>query len=182
MAAVRKKPVINKKRAVRPKGDSMGCFWFLVIAVISFFVLKAIMRVTSGYGSDLDHLICYGALIFLVYALSVHPKIKERERKPMDAETQKWMNSCKSAKVPIVSRSFSRGGTYEDEYGVPRSYYPHWYLELEMIADQKAAAQNETVVSVTVDGDIYKALENRDTVRIYYQPESPMTFLLEEEL
>lgn len=182
MAAIRKDPAINTKRAVKPEGDSMGCIRFLVIVVVLYFVLRAIARVISGYASNLDHLICYGTLIFFVYALVIEPGIKERKSKTMDAETQKWMNSCKSAKVSIVSRSFSRRSTYEDEYGVPRSYGPSWYLELEMIADQKAAAPNETIVRLTVDGYIYNLLENRDAARIYYEPESPLTFLLEEEL
>jgi hypothetical protein len=39
-----------------------------------------------------------------------------------------------------------------------------------------------TIVSVDVYENIYTKLEKCDTVRIYYKPESPLTFLLEDEL
>ena len=51
-----------------------------------------------------------------------------------------------------------------------------------MNADQRAVAPNQTVVSVDVDAYVYEKLEKCDTVRIYYKPESPMIFLLKEEL
>jgi len=51
-----------------------------------------------------------------------------------------------------------------------------------MNSDQKSFSPNQTIVSVKVDDYIYKRLENGNTVRIYYMPESPLTFLLEEEL
>jgi hypothetical protein len=39
-----------------------------------------------------------------------------------------------------------------------------------------------TIVSVDVHENIYTKLEKCDAVRIYYKPESPLTFLLEEEI
>jgi hypothetical protein len=51
-----------------------------------------------------------------------------------------------------------------------------------MDIDKGSIVPNRRIVKVEVAGYIYKKLEKRDTVRIYYHAENPMTFLLEEEM
>ena len=91
---------------------------------------------------------------------------------------------CVFADVPIVDRHHSPGGTYEIGYypGEYRHYGPSYHLDLEMTDDQRAVASNQTVVGVGVPGKVYDMLQNRNTVRIYYERENPLTFLLEEEI
>jgi hypothetical protein len=50
------------------------------------------------------------------------------------------------------------------------------------VAQQGALYPNLQSVRVTVDASTYSKTEDRDVVRVYYQPDSPMTFMLEEEL
>ena len=48
--------------------------------------------------------------------------------------------------------------------------------------DQKEVSPNQTHVKVDVSQYVYAYLKNRNTVRIFYMSESPLIFLLEEEL
>jgi len=51
-----------------------------------------------------------------------------------------------------------------------------------MNADQKAVWPHDTIVEVKLSQHVYDRLEDSDTVRIYYMPESPLAFLLEDEI
>jgi hypothetical protein len=98
-----------------------------------------------------------------------------QEQNVREDNIRKWANACATAQLKIVSRN---GGTWDDGYKFHTSYW----LKLEMNSDQKAIAPYDTIVSVKVWESLYKKLEKQDRVRIYYKPEAPLTFLLEEEL
>jgi len=98
------------------------------------------------------------------------------------AGKQEWKRTSKAAEVAIMDRSFYGGGTYEDEYGIPHTARAHYHLDLEMNADQRAVLPSDTVVSIKVSNSVYIKLEKQNSVRIYYKPESPLTFMPEEEL
>jgi hypothetical protein len=185
MKATRQKPVINKEwdtfNPPKPDNDSMSCVIIPIGIIISYFALSAIFRVTSNAGSKLDQIICYGALIFFVIIMILGLRSWYRESNVREAEKRQWKSTCAFSDVAIVSRHHSPSVTIEDDYGV-HHYRSSARLELEMNLDQRTVAPNQTSVSVTVNENIYEKVENRNTVRIYYQPESPMTFMLEEEL
>jgi hypothetical protein len=99
-------------------------------------------------------------------------EVAERRQKK-----QQWKMGCISVELTILRRHES--GVYDD--GHRYHTYPCG-LELEMNSDQRAVSPLQTVVSVEVSDYIYKRLKRCNTVCIYYMPESPLTFLLEDEL
>ena len=181
MTAYRTKPKIGDTQAAEamPKAgdDQIGCLWIPPVIVISYIVLFAIMRVLSNAGSKLDQTICYGALIIVAIVFILGMRDMYRDHKVRAAETKKWLKACAVAQVEIMDRH--EGGSYNDGYDRFR-YFP-CRLELAMNADQRAVSPNQTTVSVDVSQSIYDKLAARDTVRIYYLPEAPLAFLLEEE-
>jgi hypothetical protein len=144
---------------------------------MAYFVLSAIFRYTNGYGSKLDQVICFGALIIFVIIMLWGARDMVKDSLALGEEKQRWKNSCKSAEVAIVKRS--PGGEWDDGY---RFHYARPRLELERNSDQKAIAPNDVTVSVEIWDSLYKKLETQNSVRIYYKPEAPLTFLLEDEL
>lgn len=162
--------------------DSPGCIFLILLSIGGYFVFLAISRVTSASGSTLDQIICYGTLICVVILFALSPYFTKRERKKLQKAQQDWKNSCRSTEVSIVDRRYFPGGTWEDEYGIPHSSSPSYHLTLEVSADQKNIAPDQTRMFVVVRQPVYEQLQDRQTVRIYYQPEKPTTFLLEQEL
>ena len=154
----------------------------ILVTVIGYFVFLAITRVTSGNGSKLDHYICYGTLAGFVVILILGVLDTKKDKKALAAKRQNWKDTCKSGEVAIVNRHYYPGGTNEDENGIPHTSRASYHLDLEMNADQRAAAPDRKVLYVEVSGSVYGKLLERNTVRIYYKPEAPLTFLLEEEL
>ncbi len=181
MFAYRNKPEIGKTKQLttHPQSgdDPMACVWIPLIIGGSYFVLSAIVRVTNNAGSRLDQMICYGALICFVILLLLGARDQYRDSQAARAERQEWKKACKTAELAILNRR-ERGG-FDDGY---RWHSVPCRLELEMSADQRAVAPNQTIVSVSVNDLVYKRLEKRSTVRIYYRPAFPMNFLLEDEL
>lgn len=189
---MRAKPIFGKKESVEPrdKDDRWGCIQFPLIIVVSYFVLSAIVRYTSGSGNKLDQIICYGTLSLFVIIMLIGAIESAKESAAIEVEKQHWKNTCSFGDVVIASRDGYRGGTYEDEYGIPHTVRPHYRLTLKIPIQvpvrlhygltHKLSSQVD--VNIDVSESIYTKLENRDTVRIYYKPESPLTFLLEEEL
>jgi hypothetical protein len=156
----------------------------IAIVLLVYNVFAAILRAMSGNGSKLDNFICATTPICLIILYVWYSRKTKQDDKNLQAERQEWKNACNSVEVAIVNRRCSRGGVYEDgyypgEFHTIRSYY---HLDLETNAEQRAVNLNQTVVGVEVGQGIYDCLEKHNTVRIYYKPESPMTFLLEEEL
>ena len=172
---MRTKPSFGKKETVesRDKDDPWGCIRIPLTIVISYFVLKAIVRYTSGSGSNLDQVICYGALLiflsimFLGFVQWINDGISEGKEK------QRWKNTCQSLEAAILSRSGNPGGSYDDEYGIPHRVRSHYHLTLRL--------PNQAETRIDVSESVYAKLEQKDTVRIYYKPESPWIFMLEEE-
>ena len=179
---MRDKPDFGKK--VSNRGNSLGFVSLLFIAVIGTLVVSAISRVMSGHGSRDDQYVCYGILICLVLVYFQAEREKKEEEQRLLEVRQKWRNTSKSAEVAIVNRRYSRGGVYEDGYypGEFHSHRSYYYLDLATNDDQRAIAPNKIIIGVEVSQGVYNHLENRNTVRIYYKPESPLTFLLEEEV
>jgi hypothetical protein len=155
----------------------MYCVRLPLVIVISYFVLSAIIRVISNSGSQLDQIICYGALICLLIVILVGAWDMIRDSQMAAAKTQQWKNACIKAELTIINRY--EGGSYDDG---DRFHTVSASLELEMNSDQRAVSPNQTSVKVDVSAYTYKRLKKRKTVRIYYMPESPMTFMLEDEL
>jgi hypothetical protein len=133
--------------------------------------------VQFGTATWLDQVICWGTLagflVLSVWSYAANAPV----RKIKASEKQAWIDGCTVAQVKILERHES--GSYDDGY---RFHSYPCRLELEMNSDQRACAPNERVVSAKVSDTIYKHLKMRDTVRIYYWPGAPLTFLLEEEL
>jgi hypothetical protein len=177
---MREKPDFGKKDS--KKDTSLGCVSFLFIAVIGYLIFSAINRVMAGHGSRDDQYICYGTLICLVLVYFQAEREKKQEKQRLREVQQAWKNSCKSVEVVIMSRQSYSYESYFDDYGDLHNGKSSYSLDLETTADQKAANPNLTVVSVKVYSDIYEKLQDQKIVRIYYKPESPLTFLLEEEL
>jgi len=177
----REKPVIYKKRApdTPPKQGnySMSCFGTVLFLLIGYVILHAFAAVNSGKANGLETVICWATPAgFLVLALFVYvDEIPIRKAKAIERES--WIKTCTVDQVKILKRH--EGGVYDDG---DRFHSFHCRLELEMNADQRAAAPNETVVSAEISDSIYRNLEKRDTVRIYYWTEAPLTFSIEEEL
>ena len=165
------------------KGDnSPSCLVMLIVAIGGYFVCSAVNRVLAGYGNTLDKFICYGLLICLVLLFAINPYFVKQEKKKLQKARQEWKRTCKSVEVAILNRHHYPGGTNDDEYGIPHSSHPSYHLNLELSADQKAIAPNQIAAWVEVKMIIYAQLQERSTVRIYYKPEAPFTFLLEEEI
>ena len=101
-------------------------------------------------------------------------KVQKGKRK-----RERWAKGCETALLKIVSRR--EAASWWDDYSYRYRNVPH-SLGLEMNSDQKAIFPNETNIEVRVSQYVYNRLEKKNTVRIYYMPESPLTFLLEEEL
>jgi hypothetical protein len=155
----------------------LSCVIVPLFIVVSFFVLMAIARVTTNSGSWLDQVICYGALSVLVIIMLLGAYAMGRDSLAASAQLEEWKNSCMSAELTIINRHES--GSFDDGY---RIHSTPCRLELEMNSDQRAVSPNQSGVEVKIDDYIYKRLEKRSTVRIYYRPEAPMTFLLEDEI
>ena len=86
---------------------------------------------------------------------------------------------CETAKLTIVGRG--EASSWWDDYANRYHSSPN-YLVLEMNADQIAVSPLQTSVRVEVDQSVYNRLKESSSTRIYYSPESPLTFLLEDEL
>ena len=193
MNANRTKPEFGKPEPLesqKKSDNSAGCVLMPLVIIISFFVLSAIVRYTSGNGSKVDQTICYGTLIVFAIIMLLAARDTVRDNLAMDKRKQQWKKTCSFGDVVIASRDGYRGGTYEDEYSIPHTVRPHYRLTLKIPIQvpvrlhygltHKLSSQVD--VNIDVSESIYKKLENRDTVRIYYKPESPLTFLLEDEL
>ena len=182
MNARRKKPKFGKTDLPLHRtsdSDPMSCCLIPIGIVISYFVGTAIVRVTSNSGSNLDQIICYGTLICVVIILLLGTRDAWREGQARAAKKARWVEGCATAVLTIVSRN-RESSTWDDFYNRYRNA-PN-SLALEMNSDQKAVSPHYTVVTAAVSKGVYDRLEERNTVRIYYMPESPLTFLLEEEL
>ena len=181
--AYRNKPEIGKTNSMsshtKIDDDPMSCVWLPLGIVISYFVLSAIIRVISNSGSKLDRIICYGTLICFVGIMLLGARDAYQEGKAKEAERKKWANGCKTALLTIARRH--EASSWWDDYSFRYHNAPN-YLEVEMNSDQKAVSPNHTIIRAEVNQYVYDRLKKSNTVHIYYKPESPMTFLLEEEL
>ena len=158
-----------------------SCILMFFAAVAFYFVPGAIDRVFSGSGNRLDHMICYGVLIGLVIlVILVNLQNFQDDKKARKAQGE-WKIASKSVEVAIVNRTYHPGGTWEDGDGMPHSSYPSYRLALELTDEQRLLYLNLKSVSVTVDEKIYSKIKDRDVVRVYYQPASPMTFFLKKK-
>lgn len=180
MTAYRTKPTIGttqpQGQVPKPGDDQPGSVLMLVGTVISYVVLSAIMDVLSNSATQMDKVICYGSLVFFMALILIGTRDMHRDSKVRKAKMGEWKASCTVAQLEIMSRH--PGGTDDDGYNYHS--YP-CRLVLKANADQRAVSSNITTVSVSVSGHIYDQLAERDTVRIYYLPEAPLAFLLEEE-
>lgn len=160
-----------------PGHDQPGCALMLLGPVISYVVLSAIMDVLSNSATQMDKVICYGSLVFFMALTLLGIRDMHRDSKVRKAEMGEWKASCTVAQLEIMNRH--PGGSFEGGYG--RFHSCPYGLELKANADQRAVSSNITTVSVSVSGHIYDQLAGCDAVRIYYLPEAPLAFLLEEE-
>jgi len=172
----------DSSRSQNKENDTASCLLFIFVAIGGYFVFLAINRVLSGRGNRLDHMICYGVLIGFVILVILAILQGDQPKKKLRQAQQEWKRSCNSVEVGLINRRYYPGGSWEDEYGIPHSSHSSYQLDLESTAEQRVLFPGLQSVSVTVNGNIYSKLIDRNVVRIYYQPESPMTFLLEEEI
>lgn len=181
---MRNRPVFqpNPSPGQDQKPGPGGCLWAILITAGGYFVFRAINRVLAGEASSADQRVCFGALAGLVMLMLLAHRQERREKEQRRAAKEAWKRACQSAEVAIVNRSYSPSSDWEDEYGIQHWSRESARLELAPTAEQKALYPNLPTVSVTVYPNTYAKLRDRERVRIYYQPQSPMTFLLEEEL
>ena len=177
---MREKPSFDKNSQTKDN-NSLWFMELLVVAGSGYIFLSSLTRIINGRGEYLDGIICLGTLIFLVIAVILAGRNKMNEKQSLHEAQQEWKRTCKLEYVAIVDRHHSDGGSYFDDYGDYHSNRPYQHLDLETTADQKAVNPRLTVLTVNVYRDIYTKLKDRNTVCIYYKPESPFTFLLEEE-
>jgi hypothetical protein len=173
---MRIKPVFGKKAPASPRDDDdpWGCVRIPFLTIASYYVLMAIIRHTDGNGSRLDQIICYGAFIVFVVVLLLGAVQMSKESLAEDKAKQRWKAAGTPGEARIVHRDSYPGGSYEDEYGISHRVRAYYRLTLKL--------PDQITTQVDVKESVYKKLENRHTVRIYYEPESPLTFMLEEEL
>ena len=183
MNTYRRKPELWLSAAwVPPPGSGnlpLGCILNTVSLLIWYFVFEAFERVISKVGSTWDQIIAYGGsvlgVIFILQGfLSTYKRTKTRQ-----AARKSWLAGCKTSLLTIVDRyeaSSWREKRAHRYLGADR------YLELQTNPDQIAASPNQATIRAEVSRAAYKRLKDSSTVRIYYQPEAPLTFLLEEEL
>jgi hypothetical protein len=175
MTTSRTEPRFDKISGSRSDNKRVSWFQIVISLLIMYFFFSACLHLQLGTATIFDVIIMVIMVIWGILSIS-SDSTEVREGK------QEWKRTSKSAEVAIVNRSFYGGGTYEDEYGIPHTSRSHYHLDLEMNADQRALLPNDTVVSVNVGNFVYEKLEKRNSVRIYYKPEAPLTFSLEEEL
>ncbi len=159
-----------------------SCLLMFFVVVGGYFAFGAINRVLSGSGNSLDQVICCGTLIGLVLLVILAILQEDQNTKKLREAQQEWKGTCRSVEVAIVNRQYYPGGSWEDEYGIPHTARPRYQLDLESTAKQRVLFPNLQSVSVSVNESVYSKLVDRNVVRVYYQPDSPMTFLLEEEI
>jgi hypothetical protein len=171
---MRAKPAFeaNSSGTPRKSEDSSSCSGMIFITLIG--VLCSFGYLKSVYGDRLDQVVCIGILICIILAFALNTPIEKMEKKRLQKERQRWMDACTSAEVAILKRDGFPGASYEDEYGIPHRTRAHYSVTLRL--------PNQTDVNVDVSAGVFAKLSQRDTVRIYYEPASPMTFMLEEEL
>ena len=143
--------------------------------LIMYFFFSACLHIQLGKATIFDVIIMGIMLIWGFLSIG-------QDSSEVKAAKQKWKDTSKFADVAIVSRYYRPGGDYEDEYGIPHHSRSTCRLDLAIIPEQRAVNPDYTVVNIDVYESIYKKLENRNIVRIYYKSESPLTFALEEEL
>jgi hypothetical protein len=181
---MREKPNFDKKVFTnpQPKNDDWSCVQTLWICVIGYIALSSIGRVLSGRGENIDGVIFPVTLVCVAIAVILVKRNKKKEEQRFHEAQEEWKRTCKSEEVAIVSRQSYGYESYFDDYGDYHHGGSSHHLELEATADQKAVIPNLMVVNVEVYSNVYEKLEKRDTVRIYYKPETPLAFLLEDEL
>jgi hypothetical protein len=171
MTTIRTWPEIGKVHAAdrsNPVRNLLGTFFCGFATVIFVYAM-------SGT-SILAWTLCFG-IVTIFSVLIYRNKILEKRAK------EKWRTTCTIAWLNIVDRlDVPAGGPYVDGYGDFHSSKSYYRLDLEMNADQNAAAPDEKTVEVKVNESTYNSLLDSKTVCIYYQPETPLTFFLEEEL
>ena len=182
MSAHRRIPAIHEvspSSSQTKPDDSVSCVWLPLTMAVLYFVLSAIARVASGLGSKLDQVVCYAALICFMIVMLLGARNLYQDSRARKAETKRWIERCKTALLPILTREIATSTWYEYS---GRYINTRDSLELRMNSDQKAVSPNQTIVRVEVSHQVYNRLAKRNTVRIYYMPESPLAFLLEDEL
>lgn len=181
---MREKPDFDKKVPAesQSKNDDWSCVQTIWICVIGYIALSSIGRVISRRGESIDGIICLGTLICLAIVVILVEQNKKKEMQRLRDAQEEWKRTCKSVEVAIVSFQDLSYESYFDDYGDLHNGKSYYSLELEATADQKAVNQNLPVVSAKVDRDIYRLMQVRKIARIYYKPEDPLIFMLEEEL
>jgi hypothetical protein len=180
---MRRKPNFkpDSSRSHNEELNLASCLWMLFVIIGGYFVMHAIFRVSSGQGNKLDHIICYGVLIGLIILVILAILQENRDKEKLRKAQQEWKRKCKSVEVAIVNRKYYPGRSWDDGYGISRTSHSSYELNLELTAEQRVLFPNLSSVSVTVNKSIYSKIIDRNVVCVYYQAESPMTFLLEEE-
>jgi divalent metal cation (Fe/Co/Zn/Cd) transporter len=181
MGAYRKKPALWGTPSVMSSPGSYltGCILEAVIFVIGSLIFAALDRISDSMGNKWRQVIYYGIGAIVVILVIRQIIIAYRKRQHKQTAKQHWKATSKTALVNIMAR---KGVSSWREKYANRYTYTANYLDLKMTSDQQAASPSQETIRVEVKPAILKRLKERNTVRIYYQPDSPLTFLLEEEL
>jgi hypothetical protein len=181
--AYRKIPSFRKttspEYAWDPRAEPLGCGWSILIFVALYYIFFAIDRVINKEGSKLDQVICYSTLTCLVILIILGIRDSHRESKAKQNARLNWAAGCKTAQLTILGRG--EANSWWDDYAYKYRSSPN-YLVLEMNADQTAVAPMQSSIRAEVHHYVFNRLKESSTVTIYYSPESPLTFLLKDEL
>ena len=168
-------------RRTRPDFDTREAFGNIMIGLFvglasTFFVLLLGTGLWDGLGNMKSGLICLGLFLTLVILCQAGMSVKV----VVDAvsvlfKKRGWTRRAASAQATIVDRN----AFYEVDYYGGEHF--HYELVLRVEADPVVAELDGQLVGVRVSRGIYKRNAFRDTVRVWYSVESPLTLLIKGE-
>ena len=157
-------------KAFESKGAEsiMAGLAILLPTLLCPFVLRIFERHDFTF-PNLVNLLCFalGWLVFLFIGMtSITTGLSNRKSE------KDWLKQSIRVDVKIVKRE--ENVRYEDDYN---KYGPFWYVHLS-----GEVFNNEKAVRADVKRAIYGKISEQETIYIYYAPEDPLIFLLEEEI
>jgi hypothetical protein len=182
MRAYRKKPyfkITSLPSSPLEADTPASCIWMPLNIGIGYIVISAIVRLTFNDLFNVNRIIYCGILFFLLVILLLFLRGYFGISRAEEEEKKRWVQNCKSAELAILSRH--DGSVWWDECA-NRYRTSRCCIELEKGDGAIDDFPIDTTITAELDHNILERLKSRDNVRIYYLPESPLTFLLEEEI
>jgi hypothetical protein len=167
MAAVRKIPDHYDPEAKLISGS--GIFFLLPVVLLNLCILNFDRKTFLDWIGILAALII-GLCLMMIPIIMIMIGFSKFE------ENREWLKTTSTALTTIVEREEISN---VDEYGVLMF---DWRLGLKMLPSQTTICPGESIVWMYVSKSLYKKYANKEIVCVYYSPETPLTFLLKDEL